>query len=75
MVNKIIIDPTKEVTPTQYKNFKRIAKQTVNNWLYRDKKLTYRTIPEYNLVLIQIPEHEREAYKDYLKELQNNLRT
>lgn len=67
MTNKIIIDPTKEVTPTQYKKFKGVAKQTVYSWLYRDKKLIYRKIPEYNLVLIQIPIHELEAYQAYLK--------
>lgn len=67
MNKKIIIDTTKEVTPTQYKNFKGVARQTINSWLYRDKKLSYRKIPEYNLVLIQIPEHELEDYQAYLK--------
>lgn len=66
MKEKITINPLKEATPTQYKKFKNISNQLVNNWLYRDNKLVYRTIPAFNLVLIQIPEHELEAYEAFL---------
>ena len=66
MKDKITINPMREATPTQYKKFKGISRQLVNNWLYRDKKLTYRTIPDYHLVLIQIPENELEDFKEWL---------
>lgn len=66
MKKKITINPMKEASPTQYKNFKQVSRQVVNNWLYRDKKLTYRTLSGYNLVLIQVPESELDDYKDWL---------
>lgn len=68
MKKKITIDPMREATPTQYKNFKGVSNQVVNNWLHRDKKLLFRTMPIYRLTLIQIPENELEDYQKWLAE-------
>lgn len=66
MKEKITIDRMREATPTQYKKFKGVSRQLVNNWLYRDKKLAYRTIPDYHLVLIQIPENELIEFREWV---------
>lgn len=65
-MEKIIIDPKRETTPKQYAAFKGITKQAINNWLYRDNRLTFRRIPEFNLILIQIPEAELDEWEAYL---------
>lgn len=66
MKEKITVDPMREASPTQYKNFKQVSRQVVNNWLYRDKKLAYRILAGYNLVLIQVPDNELDDYKNWL---------
>lgn len=63
---KVSIDPSREATPTPYKNFKNISSQLVNTCLYRDNKLVYRTIFAFNFALVQITDYELDAYEEFL---------
>lgn len=51
---KIVIDPNKEITQSEYAKLKGVPIQTVSAWVRRNK-VKFRRIAELNnLVLIQI---------------------